>query len=130
MERTTLIRVTGCAFIALTAAAVTTHAGRQDAVTEERAIRALERQVEAASNRNDVHALSMLWAPDYLFVNPAGQRLTGADRLDMFRRGTVHYDRYKVDQETVRIYGDTAIVFYGRTSRVAAARWTSPACGE
>jgi uncharacterized protein (TIGR02246 family) len=87
----------------------------QEQGSDERAVRAVEQQVEAASARNDADTLSTLWAPDYLFVNPDGQRLTGAQRLDMFSAGNMRYDRYSVDQETVRLYGSTALVFYRST---------------
>lgn len=87
---------------------------------EEQAIRLVEDQIEAATGKNDSDALSKLWAADYLFVNPAGQRLTGAQRLRMFRSGELRVESYHRDQESIRVYGTTAIVFYRST--VGAAR--------
>jgi ketosteroid isomerase-like protein len=87
---------------------------------DERAIHTLEEEIEAATGRNDADALSTLWAPDYMFVNPAGLRLTRDDRLQLFRSGSTRLERYTRDQESIRIYGTTAIVFFRST--VAGAR--------
>jgi uncharacterized protein (TIGR02246 family) len=104
------IRIALCVCLATTVQAQT---------DDERAIHALEDQVEAATGRNDGDVLGTLWAPDYLFVNPAGQRMTHDDRVQMFRSGNTRLEGYTRDQESIRMYGTTAIVFY-RSSVVGA----------
>lgn len=94
--------------------------GQTPSSSDEDAVRHVEDLIEAATGKNDADALSQLWAPDYQFVNPAGQLLTGARRLEMFRSGELKIESYKRDQETIRMYGTTAVVIYRST--VAGAR--------
>jgi uncharacterized protein (TIGR02246 family) len=82
---------------------------------DEQTIHRLEDQIANAMGKNDADALSKLWASDYVFVNPAGQRLTAAERLQMLRTGERKEATYARDQESIRIYGDTALVFYRST---------------
>ena len=86
---------------------------------DEQAIRRVEDQIGEATGKNDVGALSKLWAPDYVFVNPAGQRITRAERLQM------REESYTRDQESIRVYGVTAIVFYRSTAAAVQHRVTS-----
>jgi len=53
-------------------------------------------------------------------MSPAGQRLTAAQRLQMFRSGEMRVESYQRDQESIRVYGTMAIVIY--RSAVPAAR--------
>jgi uncharacterized protein (TIGR02246 family) len=86
---------------------------------DEQAIHLVEDQIEEATGKNNADALSKLWASDYVFVNPAGQLLTGAQRRQMFRSGEMREESYKRDQESIRIYGTTAVVFYRGTFAAA-----------
>ncbi len=114
-------RLLPCAvLVGLAVAASGMHALTQSQSDDERAIHALEDQIEAATNKNDGDALATLWAPDYLFVNPAGQRLTRDDRVQTFRSGNMKLESYARDQESIRLYGTTAVVFFRST--VAGAR--------
>jgi len=82
---------------------------------DEQTIHRLQDQIANATAKNDADALSRLWASDYVFVNPAGQRLTAAERLQMLRTGERKDETYTRDQESIRVYGDTALVFYRST---------------
>lgn len=82
---------------------------------DEKAVRAVEDAIANATDHNDYNKLDLLWAPDYLFVNPAGLVMTKADRLELFRTGRLKLESYTRDQETIRIYGDFAIVIYRST---------------
>ena len=79
---------------------------------DEQEIRLVEDQIEQAIGKGDADALSKLWSPDYVFVNPAGQLLTGAQRLQTLRKGETREESCKRDQESIRVYGTTAVVFY------------------
>jgi len=92
----------------------------QSQADDERAIRSVVDQIEAATARNEGTTLGTLWASDYMFVNPAGQRLTRDERVSTFQSGNLTLERYTKDQESVRLYGTTAIVSYRST--VAGAR--------
>jgi ketosteroid isomerase-like protein len=82
-----------------------------------RLVRQLEDAIADATDRNDANALDALWAPDYIFVNPFGLVLTKAQRLDLFRSGRMKLESYSRDQETIRVYGKTAVVIYRSTVR-------------
>jgi len=82
---------------------------------DEESVRKVEDEFAAAYGRNDAEALDKLWAADYVFVNPAGQVLTKAQRLAMLRSGELKIEAYSRDDESIRIYGDTAVVTYRST---------------
>jgi ketosteroid isomerase-like protein len=82
---------------------------------EEESVRKTEDEFAAAYGRNDAEALERLWAADYTFVNPAGQVLTKAQRLAMLRSGELQIESYSRDDESIRIYGNTAVVTYRST---------------
>jgi uncharacterized protein (TIGR02246 family) len=82
---------------------------------DEESVRKIEDQFAAAYAKNDADTLTRLWADDYTFVNPAGQVLTKAQRLAMLRSGELKIESYSRDEESIRIYGDTAVVTYRST---------------
>lgn len=82
---------------------------------DEEDIRKVEDEFAAAYGRNDADTLERLWAPDYTFVNPAGQVLTKAQRLAMLRSGELKIEAYSRDAESIRVYGNTAVVTYRST---------------
>ena len=84
---------------------------------DERSIRQVEDAIAGATDRNDANALDGLWASDYIFVNPYGIVMTKAQRLDLFRSGRMKLESYRRDQETIRVYGTTAVVIYRSTVR-------------
>jgi uncharacterized protein (TIGR02246 family) len=107
-----IVRATVCLFAA-TLIAVGQMANSPN--PEEENVRKIEDQFAAAYGRNDVEALNRLWADDYTFVNPAGQVLTKAKRLAMLRSGELKIQAYTRDNESIRIYGTTAVVTYRST---------------
>lgn len=84
---------------------------------DERVIRELEDAIANATDHNDANALDTLWASDYIFVNPFGIVMTKAQRLELFRSGRMKLESYSRDQETIRVYGTTAVVIYRSTVR-------------
>lgn len=80
---------------------------------DEPAIHRVEDQIEEAIGKNDAEALRKLWAPDYVYVNTAGQ-------LQAFRSGEMREACSQRDQESIRIYGATAVVFSRCTFGAAA----------
>lgn len=84
---------------------------------DERLVRQVEDAIADATDRNDANALDSLWASDYIFVNPFGIIMTKAQRLDLFRSGRMKLESYSRDQETIRVFGTTAVVIYRSTVR-------------
>lgn len=115
MNRTILIALVGATLAVVGTSPRLLGQAASPASTDEEAVRRVEDQITEATGRNDADALSQLWATDYVFVNPAGQLLTRVRRLELFRTGELKVERYTRDQETIRVYGSTAIVIYRST---------------
>ena len=85
--------------------------------SEEEAVRKAVHALVAAFDHNDVDAIDRLSTADYIFVNPAGKVLTKAQYLELIRSGTLKVESYDVDEEIIRLYGDTAVVIYRSTPK-------------
>lgn len=83
-----------------------------DMAADEAAVRRVEEQVAAATERNDADALAALMTPDFMFVNPAGVLLTKQQYLDMERSGRLRNGKYQISDVHVRVFGDAAVVTY------------------
>lgn len=83
---------------------------------EEEAIHKTMDEIVAAEDRNDADALDRLYVPDYTFVTPAGQVWTKARYLQLMRSGDLKSNSYSRDEETIRVYGNTALVIYRSTA--------------
>jgi ketosteroid isomerase-like protein len=75
-------------------------------------LQATVRRYDDALRRADVAAVEQFWAPEYIFVNPRGQRLTRADRLANLRGTRTAFDSlvHAPQEETIRFYGDSGTV--------------------
>ena len=71
-------------------------------------LRATVRQYDDALRRGDAAAVAEFWTPDYIFVNPRGERLTRADRLANVRAARTAFDSlsHEPKEEQIRTYGD------------------------
>ena len=71
-------------------------------------LRATVRQYDDALRRGDAAATARFWAPDYTFVNPRGQRVTRAERLENVRAARTAFDSlaHEPKEEQIRTYGD------------------------
>ena len=71
-------------------------------------LRATVRQYDDALRRGDAAAVAQFWTPDYSFVNPQGQRVTRAERLDNVRSARTAFDSlaHEPKEEQIRTYGE------------------------
>lgn len=83
-----------------------------DVAADERAVRQVEEEVAAATERNDAAALAPYMTDDFSFVNPAGLLVSKEQFLDNMRTGRLRNTKYQVSEMRVRIYGDAAVVTY------------------
>jgi len=81
----------------------------------EQQVRRAEQDIAAATERSDADALEPLWAPEFVWIGPSGLILTRADRLAAMRSGNEKSQRYAIDQETIHVYGATAVVTFRST---------------
>jgi len=76
------------------------------------AVAALDTQYQAAVERNDADTMGRILAEDFVLVTGLGKTYDRNDLLEQARSKEVTYERQEeVDgTQTVRVYGDTAIV--------------------
>ena len=77
-------------------------------------IREATRRYDDALRRNDVAAVEQLWAPEYTFVNPRGERVTRAARLANLRATRTVFDSlaHAPEEEQIREYGNGDVAVY------------------
>jgi len=71
------------------------------------------RRYDDALRRADTAALGQFFAPEYVFVNARGERLTRAERLANLRTGRTAVDTvaHAPQEEQILPYGDNVVVY-------------------
>jgi hypothetical protein len=77
---------------------------------DKKTILTLDRKYQAAVKTNDGGAMDQLLADDFLLVTGTGKTYTKADLLQEARSGAVTYERQEDREQSVRIYGNTAVI--------------------
>jgi uncharacterized protein (TIGR02246 family) len=72
-------------------------------------LKALNAMFIHGSITRDTAKLGRIFAPDFVLINPAGQRRTGADVLNGFVTGP-HFLSCEVDTVEIRLYGTIGLV--------------------
>lgn len=85
-------------------------AARGDSATDERTVAALDTEYQAAVKNNDAATMSRILADDFVVVTGSGTTYTKADLLQMARTERIHYEHQEEKEQTVRVWGDTAVV--------------------
>jgi ketosteroid isomerase-like protein len=102
--------------VVLTAVTLLAAAGASPAPTspeQDRAtVAALDTKYQEAVKRNDAETMGQILHEDFILVLGNGRTATREDLLSEARKGTIQYERQDEDPgtQTVRMYGDTAIV--------------------
>ncbi|MGA7930169.1 MAG: nuclear transport factor 2 family protein [Candidatus Sulfotelmatobacter sp.] len=78
--------------------------------TDEAMVVALDTQYQAAVKGNDAAAMDRILADDFALVTGSGKTYTKADLLTEARSGRVHYERQDDTDQTVRVWGHTAVI--------------------
>ena len=99
---------TGLALGILVAIAV--YSADAAAADEGKIVAALDTQYQAAVQKNDAAAMDRLWADDFVLVIGSGKTYTKTDLLTEARSGRVLYERQDDSAQTVRVWGDTAVI--------------------
>jgi ketosteroid isomerase-like protein len=73
-------------------------------------VAALDTEFQAAVAKNDAATMDRLLADDYILVSSKGTVETKADLLKEARDGKTVYTRQDDSQQTVRIWGNTAVL--------------------
>jgi ketosteroid isomerase-like protein len=77
---------------------------------DRQAVAALDTEYQAAVGRIDVAAMDRILADDFVLVTGRGKTFTKADLLDEARSGRMVYERQEDTHQTVRVWGDTAVI--------------------
>jgi ketosteroid isomerase-like protein len=77
---------------------------------DKKAVAALDTQYQAAVEKNDAATMDRILADDFILVTGNGKTFTKADLLKEARKGTVVYEHQSDTEQTVRVWGDTAVV--------------------
>jgi len=73
-------------------------------------VAALDTQYQAAVKNNDADTMDRILAEDMVVVIGSGKIYTRADLLQMARTRRVQYEHQEDSDQTVRVWGDTAVV--------------------
>jgi ketosteroid isomerase-like protein len=104
----TIIRATRLALGLLAAVAMTNASSPTPDVAK--IVAALDTQYQAAVEKNDVAVMDRILADDFVLVTGSGKIYTKRDLLDEARSGRIQYERQDDSSQTVRVWGDTAVI--------------------
>jgi len=90
--------------------AVACIAAGPDSATDEKTVAELDTEYQAAVKVNDANTMDRILADDFVVVLGTGQIYTKSDLLDMARTKRVQYEHQEESDQTVRVWGDTAVV--------------------
>jgi ketosteroid isomerase-like protein len=76
----------------------------------EQAVRQTFDELVSSYAKNDAAVPTRIYAEDFTMTNPFGEVMTKEQRIGQIKPGGVMFDSYSVDDVSVRIYGDTAVV--------------------
>jgi len=77
---------------------------------EEKIIMALDTEYQAAVQKNDAATMDRLLDDNFILVTGRGKTYRKSDLLEDARSGRVHYERQDDSEQTVRIWGNTAVI--------------------
>lgn len=73
-------------------------------------VAALDTKYQAAVKNNDAATMDRILADNFVVITGSGKVYTRADLLEMARTRRVQYQHQEDSNQTVRIWGDTAVV--------------------
>jgi len=86
------------------------HAAGASTSEDQKVVAALDTQYQAAVKANDAATMDRILADDFVLSTGSGKRYTKQDLLSEARSGRVQYEHQEDTEQTVRVWGDTAVV--------------------
>ena len=77
---------------------------------DRKAVAALDTQYQAAVKVNDAVTMDHLLADDFVLVTGSGKKYSKSDLIAEAQSGHVQYDHQEDTEQTVRVWGDAAVV--------------------
>lgn len=97
--------------IAVAVAPMTLSARVEASTTEDqKTVAALDTEYQAAVKRNDAAGMDRILADDFVLILGTGKVITKAELLAEARSGDYAYEKQDELEQTVRVWGDTAVV--------------------
>jgi ketosteroid isomerase-like protein len=91
-------------------AALASVAANANTESDQKAVSALDAEYQAAVKNNDATTMDRILADDFVVVTGTGKIYRKADLLNMARANQVKYEHQDESDQTVRVWGDTAVV--------------------
>jgi ketosteroid isomerase-like protein len=86
----------------------TSESAADDSVKQQ--IAALDTEYQAAVKKNDAATMGRILADDFTLVTGSGKTYNKAELLEEARSGRIQYEHQEDRDQTVRVWGDTAVV--------------------
>lgn len=93
-----------------TLAATASVAANADTQSDQKAVSALDTEYQAAVKNNDATTMDRILGEGFVVVTGTGKIYSRADLLKMARTKEVNYEHQEDSNQTVRVWGDTAVV--------------------
>jgi ketosteroid isomerase-like protein len=90
--------------------ALITIPSRASTADDQKAVAALDTEYQAAVKKNDAATMDRILADDFILVIGSGKTFTKVDLLKEARSGQYLYEHQEDSEQTVRVWGDTAVV--------------------
>jgi ketosteroid isomerase-like protein len=91
-------------------AAIAANAVNASVADDRKTVAALDTQYQAAVKANDAATMDRILADDFVLVTGSGKTYTKADLLDEARGGWMHYEHQEDTDQTVHVWGNTAVI--------------------
>jgi ketosteroid isomerase-like protein len=91
-------------------AAIAANAVKASVADDRKTVAALDTQYQAAVKANDAATMDRILADDFVLVTGSGKTYTKADLLDEARGGSMHYEHQEDTDQTVHVWGNTAVI--------------------
>jgi len=92
------------------AAWVTASMASGSAAADQKVLAALDKEYQAAVEKNDAATMARILADDFILVDGNGKSYTKKDLIDDAKSGKTHYAHQQDSEQTVRVWGNTAVV--------------------
>ena len=90
--------------------ATVVHGVSASEVDDRKIVAALDTEYQAAVKKNDAITMARILGDDFVLVTGSGKTYTKADILKDARSGDTSWEHNDEDVQTVRVWGDTAVV--------------------
>jgi ketosteroid isomerase-like protein len=81
-----------------------------NAIAEKKIVAALDTEYQDAVKRNDAATMDRILSNDFILVTSSGKTFTKSELLDEAKSGRMAYEHQEDTDQTVRLWGDTAVV--------------------